>query len=294
MDEAPSALRCCRFVLDLARPRVMGIVNITPDSFSDGGRFGDASAAIRHAERLIDEGADLIDLGAESTRPGATPVSAEVEAARLLPVLAALRDAPVPISVDTMKAAVMAQALGAGASMINDVAGFASDASRAVVKASDCALCVMHMQGTPQTMQVAPHYDGVVAEVGRYLRARCDALIADGVSGERLVIDPGFGFGKTLEHNLSLLRGLEELGALGFPILVGLSRKGMIGQITGRSLDERLAGSLAAALVAIENGARIVRVHDVAATVDAIKVWATTRKTTRTSTRTSIRQRSVR
>ena len=274
-------LRCGRFVLDHARPRVMGIVNVTPDSFSDGGRFGDASAAIRHAERLIEEGADLIDLGAESTRPGATPVSTEVEASRLMPVLAALRDAPVPISVDTMKAAVMAQALDAGASMINDVAGFASAASRRAVKTSDCALCVMHMQGTPQTMQVAPHYDDVLAEVGRHLRERCDALIADGVPRERLVIDPGFGFGKALEHNLSLLGRLEELRALGFPILIGLSRKGMIGQITGRSLDERLAGSLAAALVAIENGARIVRVHDVAATVDAIKVWTATRTSTR-------------
>ncbi|MGI9026401.1 MAG: dihydropteroate synthase [Burkholderiaceae bacterium] len=280
MAEA-TVLRCGRFVLDLARPRVMGIVNLTPDSFSDGGRLGDASAAIRHAERLMEEGADVIDLGAESTRPGATPVSADIEVARLMPVLTALRDAPVPISVDTMEAEVMAQAFDAGASMINDVTGFASNASREAVRASDCALCVMHMQGTPQTMQVAPHYDDVVAEVSHHLRERCDALIAEGISRERLVIDPGFGFGKALEHNLSLLCRLGELGSLGLPILVGLSRKGMIGQITGRPLTERLAGSLAAALVAIENGARIVRVHDVAATVDAIKVWMSTRTATR-------------
>ncbi len=267
----------------------MGIVNLTPDSFSDGGRLERTRIALEHVERLIDEGADLIDLGAESTRPGATPVSADVEVSRLMPVLTALRDAPVPISVDTMKAEVMAQALDAGASMINDVTGFASAASRGTVKASDCALCVMHMQGTPQTMQVAPHYDDVVAEVGRYLRERCDALIADGVSRERLLVDPGFGFGKTLEHNLSLLGRLDELQALGFPVLVGVSRKGMIGQITGRPLDERLAGSLAAALVAIENGARIVRVHDVAATVDAVGVWISTRTSTQPSTPPSTR-----
>ena len=255
----------------------MGIVNLTPDSFSDGGRLEGTRMALEHVERLIDEGADLIDLGAESTRPGATPVSPDVEASRLMPVLTALRDAPVPISVDTMKAEVMAQALDAGASMINDVGGFASAASRRVVKTSDCALCVMHMQGAPQTMQVAPHYEDVVAEVGRYLRERCDALIAGGVSRERMLIDPGFGFGKTLEHNLVLLRRLEDLQSLGFPVLVGLSRKGMIGTITERPAGERLAGSLAAALACIERGARIVRVHDVAATVDALKVWNATR-----------------
>ncbi len=278
MNQAGSLLRCGRFVIDLSRPRVMGIVNVTPDSFSDGCRYADERAAIDHAERLIAEGADLIDIGAESTRPGATPVSADVEASRLMPVLAALRDAPVPISVDTMKPDMMARALDAGAAMINDVAGFASEASRHAVKGSDCAVCVMHMQGTPQTMQVAPRYDDVVVEVARYLRDRTDALIADGVARDRLVVDPGFGFGKTFEHNLDLLRGLGELKSLGFPVLVGLSRKGMIGTITGRVVDERLAGSLAAALAAIERGAGIVRVHDVAATVDAIQVWTATRR----------------
>ncbi len=277
MNDAPLLLRCGRFVVDLSRPRVMGVVNVTPDSFSDGGRFDEAHAAIRHAERLIEEGVDLIDIGAESTRPGAPPVSADVETSRLMPVLAALRDAPVPISIDTMKADVMARVLDAGASMINDVAGFASAASREAVKTSDCALCVMHMRGMPQTMQVQPSYDDVVVEVADALRARTDALIADDVARDRVVIDPGFGFGKTFEHNLALLRRLAELGSLGFPILVGLSRKGMIGTITGRPLHERLAGSLAAALVAIERGARIVRVHDVAATVDAIRVWTATR-----------------
>ena len=270
-------LRCGRFVLDLAIPRVMGIVNVTPDSFSDGGRFDDPHAAIRHAERLIEEGADLIDIGAESTRPGAMPVPADVEASRLMPVLVALRDAPVPISVDTMKPEVMARALGTGASMINDVAGFASPASQDVVTSSDCALCVMHMQGSPETMQAAAHYVDVISEVAQLLRERTAALIAHGIARDRLVIDPGFGFGKTLEHNLTLLRRLDELRSLGFPILVGLSNKGMIGAITGRPIGERLAGNLATALVAIEGGARIVRVHDVAATVDAIKVWTAAR-----------------
>lgn len=277
MNEASPRLRCGRFVLDLSRPRVMGIVNITPDSFSDGGRFHEAHAAIRHAEQLIGEGADLVDLGAESTRPGAVPVPADVEISRLMPVLVALRDAPVPISVDTMKPEVMTRAIDAGASMINDVAGFASAASRDAVSAAECALCVMHMQGTPQSMQVAPRYDDVVAEVAAFLCERSDRLIAAGIAPERLVIDPGFGFGKTLEHNLSLLSRLAELRALGFPILAGLSRKGMIGALTGRPRDERLAGSLGAALVAIENGACIVRVHDVAATVDVIRIWAATR-----------------
>ncbi len=268
-----SVLRCGRFALDLSVPRVMGIVNVTPDSFSDGGRHAVASEAIAHAERLIGEGADLVDVGAESTRPGAAPVPLDVELARLLPVLHALRDVRVPVSVDTMKPDVMRRALDAGASMINDVRGFASPESRAAVRAADCGLCAMHMQGTPETMQAAPSYDGVLADVRRFLAERAAALEGDGVACDRIAVDPGFGFGKTVEHNLALLRGLDELRSLGFPIVAGLSRKGTIGQLTGRPAGDRLAGSLAAALAALSLGAAIVRVHDVAATVDAIRVW---------------------
>ncbi len=268
-----ATLRCGRFTLDLAQPRVMGIVNVTPDSFSDGGQFASPSAAIAHAERLIEEGADLIDLGAESTRPGATPVPASLELERLLPVLDALRDAEVPISVDTMKPDVMTRVLDAGASMINDVRGFASPEARTAVASDACGVCVMHMRGTPADMQDDPHYDDVVVEVARDLGNRTAALQQSGVERDRIAVDPGFGFGKTFEHNLALLQRLGSVGALGFPILVGLSRKGMIGRITGRERGERLGGSVAAALVAIDRGAAIVRVHDVAATVDAIKVW---------------------
>jgi dihydropteroate synthase len=265
--------RCGRFALDLSTPVVMGIVNLTPDSFSDGGAHDGPVDAIRHAERLIEEGAGIIDLGAESTRPGAAPVPAEVEWARLAPVLAALADGPVPVSVDTFKPEIMRCALAAGASMINDVAGFTDPASRDAVVGSDCGLCVMHMQGKPQDMQAAPHYDDVVGEVEALLAQRCAMLVEAGVAVDRLCIDPGFGFGKTLDHNLALLRGLRALVASGYPVLVGLSRKGMIGALTGRVVGERLVGSLAAALMAVERGARIVRVHDVAATVDAIAVW---------------------
>ena len=255
----------------------MGIVNLTPDSFSDGGRFDRLDLAVARAAALIDEGADLIDVGAESTRPGAAPVPADEELARLMPFLAALRDAPVPISVDTRKPAVMRLALDAGASMINDVAGFAGDDARSAVTGTDCALCVMHMQGEPGTMQRDPHYDDVVAEVATFLCARADALLAAGVARDRVLLDPGFGFGKTFEHNLSLFRRLDAIVDLGLPVLVGLSRKGMIGTITGKPIADRLAGSLAAALVAVERGASVVRVHDVAATVDALRVWKAAR-----------------
>ena len=280
MDPLPPRtflLRCGRFELDLSTPRVMGIVNLTPDSFSDGGRFPRLDDVLRHAERLIDAGADLIDVGAESTRPGAAPVPVDEEIARLRPFLDAMRDAPVPLSVDTRKAAVMRAAIDGGASMINDVAGFGSADARDAVAASGCALCVMHMQGEPATMNVDPHYDDVVGEVGGFLRERCDALVEAGVAHDRLLVDPGFGFGKTLGHNLALLRRLGEIAALGWPVLAGLSRKGMVGALTGRPVGQRLAGSVAAGLVAVERGARIVRVHDVAETVDALKVWNATR-----------------
>jgi dihydropteroate synthase len=255
----------------------MGIVNLTPDSFSDGGRFEALDTAVSRAHALIDEGADLIDVGAESTRPGATLVAAADEAARLLPFLAALRDATVPISVDTRKPEVMRIALDAGASMINDVAGFATDEARSAVAGSDCALCAMHMQGEPGTMQREPRYDDVVTEVASFLRDRTDALIAAGVARERILTDPGFGFGKTFDHNLALFRQLDRVVELGFPVLVGLSRKGMIGTITGRPVGERLIGSVAAALLAVESGAAVVRVHDVGATVDALRMGSAAR-----------------
>jgi dihydropteroate synthase len=273
MTNEPIRLRCGRFTVDLSRPRVMGIVNVTPDSFSDGGRQATADAAIRHAERLIAEGADLVDVGAESTRPGALPVAIDEEWLRLRPVLAALRDAAVPVSVDTRKPEIMRRALDAGVSMINDVAGFASGDARLSVASSGCGLCVMHMRGEPATMQDDPVYVDVVAEVAAFLDGRVRALLAAGVGADRIVVDPGFGFGKSVDQNLALLRSLAAVTGLGWPVLAGLSRKGMIGTLTGRPVDGRMAGSVAAALIAVERGAAIVRVHDVAATVDALAVW---------------------
>ena len=269
-------LRCGRFDVDLAEPRVMGIVNVTADSFSDGGLYLDANAAIAHAHRLIEEGAHFIDIGAESSRPGAAPLPLEIELARLLPVIAALRDAPVPISVDTMKPEVMHRALDAGASMINDITGFRAQSALESVVKSGCALCVMHMQSDPQTMQAAPRYDDVVAEVKAFLAARRDALTAAGIAHDRIVVDPGFGFGKTVGQNFEMLRRFDEFAALGVPLLAGLSRKSMLGAVTGKPVGERLAASIAAALAAVARGAGIVRVHDVAATVDALAVWRAT------------------
>ncbi len=257
-------------------PAVMGIVNITPDSFSDGGRYVVARQAIDHARRLVDEGADILDIGAESTRPGAQSVSVEEELDRLLPVLQAVRDLGVAVSVDTMKPTVMRAALAAGATMINDVNGFQAEGAWLAVRDSTCALCVMHMQGMPRTMQEAPSYTNVVDEVEAFLIERIESAKAVGIGRERICIDPGFGFGKTLEHNLDLLAALPRFARLA-PVLVGLSRKRMIGALTGRDIPDRLAGSLAAALRAVQNGAAIVRVHDVAATVDALKIWMATR-----------------
>ena len=268
-------LQCGRYRIALARPLIMGVVNITPDSFSDGGRFLDSAAAIAHAHALIDQGADLIDLGAESSRPGAAAsVSAEEEQRRLLPVLRGLRGVSVPLSVDTVKPEVMRAALAEGASMINDINALRAEGAVAAVVASDAALCLMHMQGTPGTMQQNPRYDDVVAEVFAYLQERLRSVRAAGVAPERLVVDPGFGFGKTLEHNLELLRHLRRFNALGVPLLAGWSRKSSLGKITGKPADDRLAASIAAALIAAQNGARILRVHDVAATRDALAVLA--------------------
>jgi dihydropteroate synthase len=249
----------------------MGVVNITPDSFSDGGQFFDRRAAIAHARRLAEEGAHIIDLGGESTRPGAAPVTEEEELARVLPVLEELAD--LCISVDTRRPAVMEAALDAGASMINDVQALTTPGACDAVRASKCAVCLMHMKGEPATMQREPHYDDVVREVKGFLEERVAAAVAAGVARERLVIDPGFGFGKTAAHNLTLLKRLGEFGELGVPLLAGLSRKSTIGKVTGRPAGERLAGSLAMALVALQGGATILRVHDVKETRDVIAVW---------------------
>jgi dihydropteroate synthase len=266
--------QCGRFEFNLDRPLLMGVVNVTPDSFSDGGQHAHADAAIQHAHQLIEEGAQIIDIGGESTRPGAQAVPLEEELSRIMPVLESLRDAGVALSVDTCKADVMRMALDLGADVINDVTGFASEASRAVVAAhSTCGACVMHMQGEPRTMQAAPAYSDLVLEVMQFLRDRTAALIDEGVAARRIAIDPGFGFGKSVAHNYTLLRELHQFVGLGFPVLAGLSRKSMIGAVTGRAVNDRLAGSLAGALSAVARGARILRVHDVAATRDALEVW---------------------
>ena len=265
-------MRCGRFSLDLTRPLIMGVVNVTPDSFSDGGRFADAAAAIDCAHRLIEQGADILDLGGESTRPGAAAVGAQEEMDRVLPVLDALRESPVPISVDTRKPEVMRQALAHGASMINDVQALQAPGALEAVRGSDCGVCLMHMQGDPRTMQAAPQYADVVREVRQFLAERVHACEQAGIARERIAIDPGFGFGKTAQHNLRLLNALGELQQLGLPVVAGLSRKSTLGQVTGRGVHERLAASLSATLLAAQRGAAIVRVHDVAETRDALLV----------------------
>jgi len=252
----------------------MGVVNVTPDSFSDGGRFLDPRAALEHANALVGEGADILDIGAESSRPGARGVSAEEELSRLMPVLEGLSGGAVPVSVDTAKPEVMRAAIAAGAAMINDIGALRAPGALEAVAASDAAVCLMHMQGEPRTMQREPRYRDVVAEVGAFLAERVAAAETAGIARERIVIDPGFGFGKSVEHNFELLRNLDRLTAMGLPVLAGWSRKSTLGAVTGRGADERLAASLAAALLAAQRGARIVRVHDVAATRDALEVLA--------------------
>jgi dihydropteroate synthase len=266
--------QCGRFLLDYSRPLLMGVVNVTPDSFSDGGRFFDPLQAIDHAWRLIDEGADLIDIGGESTRPGARPVDAAEELRRVLPVLQALRDATVPVAVDTVKPEVMRAVTAEGASIINDVNALRSPGALDAAAASGLGVCLMHMRGEPRTMQSAPQYEDVVGQVRAFLLERMDAAMATGIARECIALDPGFGFGKTAAHNFELLRSLNRLAELGAPVLVGLSRKAMLGAITGRPALERLPASIAAALLAVQHGARIVRVHDVAATRDALAVLA--------------------
>ncbi len=264
--------QCGRFQFDLQRPLIMGIVNVTPDSFSDGGLYLDARAAIDHGLRLIEAGADILDIGGESTRPGADPVSLAEELDRVIPVVEGLRDAGVALSVDTMKPEVMRAALAAGADMINDVNALRAPGAWAAVRDSRCGLCLMHMRGEPRTMQNTPHYQDVVGEVYEFLRQRLDEAQAQGIDRERLLVDPGFGFGKTLEHNIALFKSLARLAELA-PVLVGVSRKSMLGQITGRPLGERLVASTMAAVLAVQRGAAVLRVHDVAATRDALRVW---------------------
>lgn len=268
-------LQCGRFSFTLAtEPLVMGILNVTPDSFSDGGRFHALEFAISRAEEMAAAGADLIDVGGESSRPGAPNVALDEEMRRVMPVLYALRGLGKPLSVDTCKPEVMREALIAGADMINDINGFRAPGAIEAVVDSDCALCVMHMQSTPVTMQQDPGYADVTEEVIAFLRARVDALEAGGIARARICVDPGFGFGKTVEHNVALLRAIGRIEQeLGLPVLAGLSRKSMIGALTGRPVAQRLAGSLAGALAAVAHGAQIVRVHDVAETIDALKVW---------------------
>ena len=273
-------LRAGKFSLAFERPLIMGVVNVTPDSFSDGGDFFDAARAIAHARRLVDEGADLLDIGGESSRPGAAPLPVAEELRRVLPVLEACVALGKPVSVDTCKPEVMQAAVEAGASMLNDIWAFQRDgAMKAALGAAlrGVALCAMHMQRDPLTMQDDPRYADVVAEVRQFLAQRIAAFKQAGVPPDQIIIDPGFGFGKTVAHNLSLLRHLDQFTALGVPLLAGLSRKSTIGRITGRDdPKERVYGSVAAALIAAQNGATILRVHDVAATRDALAVWQAT------------------
>jgi dihydropteroate synthase len=250
----------------------MGIVNVTPDSFSDGGHFFSTERAIEHGLKLQAEGADLLDIGGESTRPGSAPVSVEAEIARVIPVIEGLRDADIALSVDTMKPEVMRAALAAGADMINDVRGLEAPGALQAVSASDCGLCVMHMRGMPADMQQDPAYREVVAEISGYLRQRLAAAEAAGIDARRMLIDPGFGFGKTLQHNLSLFKNLGQLADIA-PVLVGVSRKSFLGLLTGRSTPDRLLPSVIAALLAVQRGALVVRVHDVRETVEALRLW---------------------
>ena len=275
LDSAVAApvWRCGAFPIDLSVPRLMGIVNVTPDSFSDGGQCFDADVAIRHAHSLIEQGADILDIGGESTRPGAPDVDVAEELRRVLPVLRAVRDAGVPLSVDTSKPDVMRAALDAGACIVNDVRALREPGALDAVAGSACGLVLMHMQGAPRTMQVSPSYRDVVVEVGTFLRERLAALCDAGVAADRVVLDPGFGFGKTPAHNWRLLAQLGDVESGALPLLAGLSRKSMLGHATGRPVDQRLAASVAAAVLAMERGARVLRVHDVAATRDAIAVW---------------------
>ena len=266
--------QCGRYEFSLERPILMGIVNITPDSFSDGGRHDHTDAAIAHARKLVAEGANILDIGGESTRPGAAPVALEAELARVMPVLEAVRDSGVAVSIDTCKAEVMRAVLAAGADIINDVTGMRSAQARAVVAANpNCGICVMHMQGEPRTMQQDPQYEDVVREVHEALLRQAHSLEQLGVGRARISLDPGFGFGKTVAQNYQLIAELETIVSSGYPVVFGASRKSMLGAVTGRAVDQRLAGSIAAALAGVAHGAEVLRVHDVGETRDALIIW---------------------
>lgn len=274
MFDTTLSIDCAGRPLILDRPRIMGVVNVTPDSFSDGGQHPDPEAAVAHALRLVEEGADLLDLGGESTRPGAEPVDVQTELARIMPVLERLvAQVSVPVAVDTSKPEVMRAAIDGGAHMINDVNALRAEGALDAVAGSQVAVCLMHMQGEPRSMQDAPEYDDVVADVHRFLAERIFACEMAGIAKRRLLVDPGFGFGKRLEHNYRLLRQLGRLADLGVPVLAGLSRKSMIGAVTGRPVGQREIGSAVAAVLAAEQGALLLRVHDVAATAEALSVW---------------------
>lgn len=263
---------CGKFQLDLSAPKVMGIVNVTPDSFSDGGRFISTDKAIAHAHDLIAQGADILDIGGESTRPGATPVPLDEELSRVIPVIQGLAGIGVPLSIDTYKPEVMRAAILAGVDIVNDVCALQEPKALEIVAASDVGVCLMHMQGRPQNMQQDPQYQDVVQEVYDFLKGRLAAAEQVGIAKARITLDPGFGFGKRTAHNLALLEGLSTLQKLGAPLLIGLSRKSVLGQVAGADVNERLYASLAASVISVMKGANIVRVHDVKATVEALKV----------------------
>lgn len=280
----PATWRCGRFLFDFSkhqRPLVMGILNATPDSFSDGGKFRTPSDAIAQAERMIANGVDIIDIGGESTRPGAEPVALQEELDRVLPVIEALKDCGVALSIDTYKAETMRQALKAGVDCVNDIWALRQEGAVDAILESDkdnlnkqCGLVLMHMQRDPQTMQFDPEYQDVIAEVKEFLQERVNLLVNAGVAKNRIAVDPGFGFGKSLEHNLKMLAEFDQFSQLGYPVLAGISRKSMLGKLTGRDTNDRVAPSVAAAILAADRGARIIRVHDVPETVDALKIWA--------------------
>jgi len=273
----PATWRCGRFLFDFSkrkRPLVMGILNATPDSFSDGGKFRTARDAIAQAELMIKSGADMIDIGGESTRPGATPVALQEELDRVLPVTEALKNCGVALSIDTYKAETMRQALRAGVDCVNDIWALRQEgAINSVLESSDCGIVLMHMQRDPVTMQFNPEYKDVVTEVIAFLQERTDSLMDAGIDKDRIAIDPGFGFGKSLEHNLQMLAHFDLFLKLNYPVLAGVSRKSMLGKVTGKQTNERVAASIAAAVMAADRGAKIVRAHDVSETVDALKLW---------------------
>jgi dihydropteroate synthase len=273
----PATWRCGRFLFDFnkrQRPLVMGILNATPDSFSDGGKFKNTSDAIAQAERMIVNGVDLIDIGGESTRPGAEPISLQEELDRVLPVIEALKDCGTPLSIDTYKAETMRQALLTGVDCVNDIWALRQEGGvAAVLENMSCGIILMHMQRDPQTMQFDPEYDDVIAEVMQFLNERAELLVQKGIDRNRIAIDPGFGFGKSLEHNLNMLANFSAFSKLAYPVLAGISRKSMLGKITGKDTNERVAASVAAAVMAADRGAKIIRVHDVPETIDALMVW---------------------